>query len=298
MKYGMRNFGVSMGLCAGNIEQYFKYLQIEDISTVCLRVLEDFTEFVLGNDFEVIEMGAPNIVPAESLISVAGDIKKGVSQFRVVNYHLPFGELNIASFHTGIRKVAVEETKRCIDLCQQIGVNKVTMHPGNFLAMPDGYLQMKELARAIAENSILEIFHYCRSKNIELALENLPRNNALFQKPEEFETLVEKGIGLVLDTVHAYVSNVEPIDFIRKFGAGITSVHLTDGVKNNPIDHYPLGTGEVDCIGILNELQKVHFDGEIILEVNSREDLIKSKEFLERNSYMQPSCSIPMRQLK
>jgi sugar phosphate isomerase/epimerase len=293
MKYGMRNFGVSMGLCAGNIEQYFKYLQIEDISTVCLRVLEDFTEFVLGNDFEIIEMGSPSIVPAESLISVAGDIKKGVSQFRVVNYHLPFGELNIASFHTGIRKVAVEETKRCIDLCQQIGVNKVTMHPGNFLAMPDGYLQMKEWARAIAENSILEIFHYCRLKNIELALENLPRNNALFQKPEEFEPFVEKGIGLVLDTVHAYVANVEPIDFIRKFGAGITSVHLTDGVKSNPISHYPVGTGEVDCIGILNELQKVHFDGEIILEVNSKEDLIKSKEFLEQKSYMQPSCYIP-----
>ena len=293
MKYGMRNFGVSMGLCAGNIEQYFKYLQIEDISTVCLRVLEDFTEFVLGNDFEIIEMGSPSNVPAESLISVAGDIKKGVSQFRVVNYHLPFGELNIASFHTGIRKVAVEETKRCIDLCQQIGVSKVTMHPGNFTVMPDGYLLMEEWARAIAENSILEIFHYCRSKNIELALENLPRNNALFQKPEEFEPFMEKGIGLVLDTVHAYVANVEPIDFIRKFGAGITSVHLTDGVKSNPISHYPVGTGEVDCIGILNELQKVHFDGEIILEVNSKEDLIKSKEFLEQKSYMQPSCSIP-----
>jgi sugar phosphate isomerase/epimerase len=293
MKYGMRNFGVSMGLCAGNIEQYFKYLQIEDISKVCLRVLEDFTEFVLGNDFEIMEMGSPSIVPAESLISVADDIKKGVSQFRVVNYHLPFGELNIAAFHTGIRKVAVEETKKCIDLCQQIGVKKVTMHPGNFLAMPDGYLQMKEWARAIAENSIFEIYHYCSSKNIELALENLPRNNALFQKPEEFEPFVEKGIGLVLDTVHAYVANVEPIDFIRKFGAAITSVHLTDGVIGDPISHYPVGTGEVDCIGILSELQKVHFDGEIILEVNSKEDLIKSKEFLEQKSYMQPSCSIP-----
>jgi sugar phosphate isomerase/epimerase len=293
MKYGMRNFGVSMGLCAGIIEQYFKYLKTEDFSTVCLRVLEDFTEFVIGNDFEIIEMGAPSNVPAESLISVAGDIKKGVSQFRVVNYHLPFGEINIAAFHTGIRKVAVEETKGYIDLCEQIGVSKVTMHPGNFTAMPDGYLMMKEWARAIAENSILEIFHYCRSKNIELSLENLPGNNPLFQKPEEFEPFMEKGIGLVLDTVHAFVANVEPIDFIRKFGAGITSVHLTDGVKNDPISHYPLGTGEVDCLGILNELQKIQFNGEIILEVNSKEDLIKSKEFLEQKSYMQPSCYIP-----
>jgi sugar phosphate isomerase/epimerase len=289
----MRNFGVSMGLCAGNIEQYFKYLQIEDLSTVCLRVLEDFTKFVLGNDFEVIEMGSPSFIPAELLIPVAGDIKKEVSQFRVVSYHLPFGEINISAFHPGIRKEAVEETKRHIDFCQQIGVSKVTMHPGNFLVMPDGYSLMEEWARAIAENSILEIFRYCRSKSIELAIENLPRNNPLFQKPEEFEPYLEKGIGLVLDTVHAYVANVEPIDFIRKFGAGITSVHLTDGVKSNPISHYPLGTGEVDCVGILNELQKAHFDGEIILEVNSKEDLIKSIEFLEEKSYMQPSCYIP-----
>ncbi len=293
MKDGMMNFGVSMGLCAGNIERYFEYLQIEDLSTVCLRVFEDFTEFVLGNDFEIIEIGTPNFIPAEVLIPVAGDIKKGVSQFRVVSYHLPFGEINISALHAGIRKEAIEETKRHIDLCQLIGVSKVTMHPGNLLTMPDGYLLMEEWARAITESSILEIFHYCRSKNIELAIENLPRDNPLFQKPEEFEPFIEKGIGLVLDTVHAYVANVEPIDFIRKFGAGITSVHLTDGVRNNPISHYPLGAGEVDCVGILNELQKAHFDGEIILEVNNREDLIKSKSFLEEKSYLQPSCYLP-----
>ncbi len=292
MKYDMSNFGVSMGLCAGNIQRYFEYLQIEDLSTVCLRVFKDFTEFVLGNDFEIIEIGTPNFIPAELLIPVAGDIKKEVSQFRAVSYHLPFGEINISAFHTGIRKEAVEEIKRHIDLCQLIGVSKVTMHPGNFLAMPDGYSLMEEWARAIAENSILEIFHYCRSRNIELAIENLPRDNPLFQKPEEFEPFIEKGIGLVLDTVHAYVANVEPIDFIRKFGAGITSVHLTDGVRAI-LSLIILWDGEVDCVGILNELQKAHFDGEIILEVNSREDLIESKSFLEEQSYVQPSCYLP-----
>ena len=159
------------------------------------------------------------------------------------------------------------------------------MHPGCFTAMPDMYLLMKKQVKEIAEKSILEIFDYCRVRGMELSIENLPRNEPFFQTPEEFEPFVEKGIGLVLDTVHAYVSNVEPTEFIRRFGARITEVHLTDGVKSDPISHYPLGAGEVDCLGILDELMRADFEGSIILEVGGKENVIRSKEFLEGKAH-------------
>ena len=267
-----------MGLYAKDLD---KYSGGGDLAKACLELLEDFAEFAMKNDFEVIEMASTALIPANLLMPLAVDIKRRVSQFRVVTYHLPFGEINISSPHPGIRKEAIEETKKHIHLCEKIGVGRVVMHPGSFAGMPDMPLSIKKQAREIAEKSILEIFDHCRVRGMELSIENLPRNERLFQTPEEFEPIVEKGIGLVLDTVHAYVSNVEPTEFIKRFGARISEVHLTDGVKDDPISHYPLGAGEVDCLGVLAELRKADFEGVIILEVGSKENVIRSKEFLE-----------------
>jgi sugar phosphate isomerase/epimerase len=290
MKQGTKNLGVTMGLYARELDKYSKGVDLAkpylvDLAKAYVRVLEDFTEFAIKNDFDVIEMGTIALIPAESLIPMAADISSRISQFRVVTYHLPSGEINISALHPGIRKEAIEETKKYIDLCQKIGINKVIMHPGCFTAMPDIYLLMKKQAKEIAEKSILEMFNYCRVRDIELSIENLPSNEPLFQTPEEFEPFVDKGIGLVLDTVHAYVSNVEPTEFIRRFGARITEVHLTDGVKRDPVSHYPLGAGEVDCLGILDELRKADFGGPIILEVGGEENVIRSREFLERRAH-------------
>jgi len=282
MKRRITNLGVSMGLYAKELDKYSKG---EDLAKACLELLDDFTEFAVKNNFEVIEMASTALIPANLLIPIAADIERRISQFRVVTYHLPFGEINISSLHPGIRKEAIEETKKHIHLCEKIGVDKVVMHPGSFAGMPDMHLLMKKQAREIAEKSILEIFDHCRVRGMELSIENLPRNERFFQTPEEFEPFVEKGIGLVLDTVHAYVSNVEPTEFIKRFGARITEVHLTDGVKDDPVSHYPLGAGEVDCLGVLDELRKADFEGVIILEVGGKENVIRSKEFLEGKAH-------------
>ena len=282
MKQGTKNLGVTMGLYVRELD---KYSQEVDLAKAYLRVLEDFTEFAIKNDFDVIEMGSIALIPAESLIPVAADIMRRISQFRVVTYHLPSGEINISALHPGIRKEAIEETKKYVDLCHKIGINKVIMHPGCFTAMPGMYLLMKKQVKEIAEQSMVEIFDHCRAKNMELSIENLPSNEPLFQKPEEFEPFIEMGIGMVLDTVHAFVSNVEPTEFIRRFGAKITEVHLTDGVKSDPVSHYPLGAGEVDCLRVFDELRKADFEGPIILEVGGKENVIRSREFLERRTH-------------
>jgi sugar phosphate isomerase/epimerase len=120
----------------------------------------------------------------------------------------------------------------------------------------------------------------------ELSVENLHRNEALFREPEEFESFVRKGIGMTLDTVHAYVSGVNPVDFITRYGKKITEVHLTDGIASDSYAHYAVGTGMVDCIAVLQKLEEIGYDGRIILEVNSQEALIQSKMFLKEKGYL------------
>lgn len=271
------DFGVSMSLCGGEV---FEELKVRDVGEACLAILDDFTQFALENGFTMIEVGSASLIAADSLFPIAEDIKKKISKFQVVTYHLPSGEVNIAALHEGIRREAIQETKKHILFCQQIGIHKVVMHPGCFAAMPKIYFLRQKETREIAEQSILEIFDYCKARNTELSIENLPHNEPFFQTPEEFKPFIDKGIGMVLDSVHAVTSNIEPLEFVMKFRNRITEVHLTDGYREDPVSHHPIGMGEVNCLELLNMLEEIGYKGRIVLEVDSKKDFFKSLEYL------------------
>jgi sugar phosphate isomerase/epimerase len=250
-------------------------------------LLDDFARFVLEHGFDTIEIEFGfSIISAELLLLLLGELRAIIRPFRAVSCHLPLGEVNIAALHFIMRREAIAETKKHIDLCGELGISKLVMHPGCFGATPDRYALFEKQTRQIAEESVFEIAGYCEKKHMKLSIENMHRNEALFREPEEFEPFVRKGIGITLDTVHAYVSGVNPVDFITRYGKKITEVHLTDGIASDSYAHYPVGTGMVDCIAVLQKLEEIGYDGRIILEVNSHEALIQSKMFLKEKGYL------------
>jgi sugar phosphate isomerase/epimerase len=283
-------FGVSTSLCTGEVKRLARGVgrpAAEQLLGGYLSLLDDFARFVLENGFATIEIEFGfSIIGAELLLPLASELRAIIRPFRIVSCHLPLGEVNIAALHSGMRREAIAETKRHIDLCGELAISRLVMHPGCFGATPDRYSLLEKHTRQIAERSVFEIASYAKKKNMELSIENLHRSEALFRKPEEFEPFVRKGIGITLDTVHAFVSGVNPLDFITRFGRKITEVHLTDGVESDSYAHYPLGTGMVDCTAVLRKLQEIDYDGRIILEVSSRDDLIQSKKFLQEKGYL------------
>jgi sugar phosphate isomerase/epimerase len=285
-----RQFGVSTSLCTGQVERLARGVgrpAQEQLIRGYLSLLDDFARFVLENGFDTIEIEFGfSIISAELLLPLPGELRAIIRPFRAVSCHLPLGEVNIAALHSTMRREAIAETKRHIDLCGELGISKLVMHPGCFGATPDRYALLEQQTRQIAEESVFEIAGYCEKKHMELSIENLHRNEALFREPEEFEPFVRKGIGMTLDTVHAFVSGVNPVDFITRYGKKITEVHLTDGIASDSYAHYPVGTGMVDCIAVLQKLEEIGYDGRIILEVNSQEALIQSKMFLKEKGYL------------
>jgi len=283
-------FGVSTSLCTGEVKRLARGVgrpAAEQLLGGYLSLLDDFARFVLENGFATIEIEFGfSIIGAELLLPLASELRAIIRPFHIVSCHLPLGEVNIAALHSGMRREAIAETKRHIDLCGQLAISRLVMHPGCFGATPDRYSLLEKHTRQIAEQSVFEIAGYAKKKNMELSIENLHRSEALFRKPEEFEPFVRKGIGMTLDTVHAFVSGVNPLDFMTRFGRKITEVHLTDGVESDSYAHYPLGTGMVDCIAVLRKLEEIGYDGRIILEVNSKDDLIQSKKFLQGKGYL------------
>ncbi|MBM3156422.1 MAG: sugar phosphate isomerase/epimerase [Chloroflexi bacterium] len=282
-------FGVSTSLCVGQIKKLARgtnNLAKEQLLKGYLSLLDDFARFVLKNGFDSIEIEFGfSIISAELLLPLTGELRNIIRPFREVSCHLPLGEVNIAALHPAMRREAIAETKRHIDLCDKLGIQELVMHPGCFGATPDRYALLEKQTRQVAERSVFEIAAYCKKKHLQLSIENLHRSEALFRKAEEFEPFARKGIGITLDTVHAFVSGVNPLDFITRFGRKIREVHLTDGVASDSYAHYALGTGEVDCTAVLRKLEEIGFDGRIVLEVNSKKALIESKAFLKGKGF-------------
>jgi sugar phosphate isomerase/epimerase len=283
-------FGVSTSLCASEIK---KLAQItnnpsrEQLLRGYLSLLDDFAGFVLKNGFDSIEIEFGfSIISADLLFPLTDELKRIIHPFSEVSCHLPLGEVNIAALHSSIRHEAIAETKRHIDLCGELGIRELVMHPGCFGATPDRYTLLEKQTRQIAEHSVFEIAAYCKKKRMQLSIENLHRSEALFREPDEFEPFTRRGIGIVLDTVHAFVSGVNPLDFISRFGKKIREVHLTDGVASDSYAHYAVGAGKVDCIAVLRKLEETGFNGRIILEVNSKKALLQSKKFLKEKGYL------------
>ncbi len=285
-----RQFGVSTCLCTGQVMTLARGAgrpARERLLKGYLGLLHDFARFVLEHGFDTIEIEFGfSIISAELLLPLISELRTIIRPFRAVSCHLPLGEVNIAALHATMRREAIAETKRHIDLCGELGISVLVMHPGCFGATPDRYALLEKQTRQIAEQSVFEIADYAKKKNMELSVENLHRGEALFREPQEFEPFIRKGIGITLDTVHAFVSGVNPVDFITRYGKKIREIHLTDGIASDSYAHYPVGTGMVDCLAVLRKLDEIGYDGRIILEVTSKDALLQSKRFLQENGYL------------
>jgi sugar phosphate isomerase/epimerase len=280
--------GISASVCAGEIRSAageIDRLSEEDLVSSYLVLLDDFAGFAVETGFSCVEIEFGfSAISARRLLPFAGQIRETIRQFDTVCCHLPLGEVNIAALNPEMRLTAIEETKRHIDLCAELGIRRLVMHPGSFAGMPDRYTLLADRTRRTANDSVFEIHDYCQEQDMELSLENLHCGEPVFRRPEEFEPFVRAGMGMVLDTLHAASSGVDPLDFIAVFGSRITEVHLTDGIGDSLSD-CAAGAGAVDCLGVLRRLEEIEFGGLLVLEVLSKEALLESKAFLQKHGY-------------
>ena len=110
--------------------------------------------------------------------------------------------------------------------------------------------------------------------NIRVAIHNHPKqsNNPgyKFWNPDYVLSLVnnrDARIGSCADTGHWVRSGIKPTDALKKLRGRILNVHMKDLNVFGPDGHdIPFGTGVSDIRGILQELQRQKFDGNISIE--------------------------------
>jgi sugar phosphate isomerase/epimerase len=146
------------------------------------------------------------------------------------------------------------ECRKVFAFAKQLGLYAVTTEAGE---------QAMDLVERLA-----------KEYDMRVAIHNHPRqpNNANYKHwdPQFVLGLVQnrdRRLGACADTGHWTRSGLKPVEALRILQGRIVSVHMKDLNEFKPSGHdVPFGTGVSDVAGVLDELKRQGFDGNVSLE--------------------------------
>jgi sugar phosphate isomerase/epimerase len=190
-------------------------------------------------------------------------------------FYLPF-----ACTFESIRRQAVEETKRCIDVFAALGAKWMNLHP-------DRHAPFHPRAFFIQQNlkSIHELLPTARDQGIGLMIENVPGEfNTRAQLAELLDPVPELGLHLDIGHCNLLVPSNSAEEILRAYGNRIRHVHIHDNKGGYADLHLPLGVGSIDFKPSLRALQLWGYDSTITLEVFAEDHsyLAYSRDVLRR----------------
>jgi sugar phosphate isomerase/epimerase len=190
-------------------------------------------------------------------------------------YYLP-----LASPMPEIRKAALDEFRRCMEIFASLGAKWMNIHPDRNAPLHEAdFILERNLA------TLRELLPLSRRLGVGLMIENLP---SAFNSVAALSLILDplEEVGLHLDIGHANL-NSEPGNaeaLIRAYRGRIRHVHLHDNKLGGADLHLPLGAGRIDIAGQVRALKRAGYDGTITLEVFTpdRHYLAYSVEVLRR----------------
>ena len=192
--------------------------------------------------------------------------------------HAPFMDVNIASLSSKSRANSIEQIKDSINLANEIDAGVVVVHPG---LVPFLLKDQPEKIYEIADKSIEELGKYSDDLGITTTIENMPAfESMIYQDMNRLnEVLVEYDMGMTLDIGHAHHSKIPENEM---YFDSIKHIHIHDNMGDDDT-HLPLGEGNIQFNDIINTFNDKNYDGIYMIEVNDKDSIKKSLEYLENN---------------
>jgi inosose dehydratase len=79
--------------------------------------------------------------------------------------------------------------------------------------------------------------------------------------------MADSGINFCPDTAHLAAGGGDPAELVRRYAERVAYVHLKDFTAD-PFAFLPLGQGDLDFRGIINELERTGYDGWLTVELD------------------------------
>lgn len=190
----------------------------------------------------------------------------GVEIFSFHLPFLPFSWLDPSAPDEALRQSTVSEQKRMIGYAATAGAKVAVIHPSG-----EPYEEDERPVRlAQAKRSLAELCAYAESLGLRLAVENLPRT-CLGRDSDDILELISADDRLVVcfDTNH--LLSEDPVDFIKKCGHKIVTLHVSDYDRLDE-RHWLPGEGTTDWSSLVSALRGAGYSGPWNYEVGSEPD--------------------------
>lgn len=229
--------GFAIGCQAYSFNQFSAFEAMEKTASAGGKIIE----FYPGQSLSKEE---PNLkVDVDASDEVIDKLKSKLAACHLMAVN--FGVVGLPKDEQGCRKV--------FDFAKKMGLVAITAEPS--------MAQMDMLEKLVKEY------------DIKLAIHNHPRqpNNPGYQvwDPEYVLSMVkdrDPRLGSCADTGHWLRSGIKPADALRILEGRIISSHLKDLNQMGEGHDVPYGTGVANIPGILNELRRQKFNGNISIE--------------------------------
>ena len=191
--------------------------------------------------------------------------------------HAPLSDINLASPNQAIRKASIQQMKRSMDLALSLDAEVVVVHPGQ---MPILGRDLEEAVLRYNRESLAECAVYAADCGVNMCVENMPRiDGLLFQDLDELDRLVKDiGAQITLDVGHAHNNFIPTKDMLKS--SRVKHVHLSD--NDGTFDqHHALGSADIDFKSLIDDLQKMNYQGILVVEVKGAADVKPSLSYLQ-----------------
>ncbi len=157
---------------------------------------------------------------------------------------------HLAAINLGVLDVPRDEAKARVffDFARRLGLNGITT---------ESIGSIDVLERLAAEYDIKVCFH------------NHPRPTGLWHPDTIWQALQgrHENLGYCADIGHWAASGLDPLEVVRKIAPRVHAFHMKDRTSlEEPSRDQPLGTGIIDIPGILEEVRKHSFTGNVTVE--------------------------------
>jgi len=184
------------------------------------------------------------------------------------------GTLSIASADPDARARAVGEAERALHIARRLAVPVLVAHLGVPRYQPREPEIGPQDTRAAARRSIEELMRLAQPLGVRVAVEVLPnelsRAGSLVHFVEEDVKLddVAEDAGICLDFGHAHIDG-DVVEAIETVSEHLIATHVHDNAGRSD-DHLLPFDGTIDWPSALTAVQKIGYDGPLMLEVNAR----------------------------
>jgi D-psicose/D-tagatose/L-ribulose 3-epimerase len=231
----------------------------------------------------------------------------GLSVLSVLGWSIWPLERDLAHPDSQMRQKALQYAAECVDLAVAVGAPLVVVIPASAgrtspIGQPDSGKAWKEaMAREwdYAVESVKAAAAYAEERGVLIAIEPINRYesflvNNVDQGLRFVQEVGSEVVKLHLDTFHMNIEDKDPAEAVRKAGALLINMHISDSQRG------PVGHGHTDFVAIIRALEEINYQGALTMEplppIPDAFMAISMEEFLPLRDVYAGECISRLRQ--